>query len=67
MLKKLFCLAACGCLLAACAETRSPRKPLTQEEAFARCQNTAADADRAGFDACMKDKGFRRKAAAAGL
>lgn len=55
-------------LLSACssnktAEAPNPAPQISVEEAIAQCQQAAGEnADRAAFDACMKDKGFQRKA-----
>lgn len=68
-MKKILTAAALALLLAACAnkpkiEDPQPR-PATAAEALTQCQAaTGEQADRAAFDACMKDKGFRRTASA---
>lgn len=67
MMKKVFvALAAASLMLAACSsskpeEAAAPR--ISVEEAMAQCQQSSGEnADRAVFDACMKDKGYQRTA-----
>ncbi|KZC78295.1 putative lipoprotein [Neisseria flavescens] len=56
-------------MLAACSsskteEAAAPR--ITVEEAMTQCQQASGEnADRAVFDACMKDKGYQRTAESA--
>ena len=65
----LIALATGSLMLAACSsskpeEAAAPR--ITIEEAMAQCQQASGEnADRAVFDACMKDKGYQRTAESA--
>lgn len=70
-MKALFIsVATAALLLSACssnktAETEAPAAApqISVEDAIAQCQQSAGQpADAAAFDACMKDKGFQRKA-----
>lgn len=62
----LIALATGSLMLAACSsskteEAAAPR--ITVEEAMTQCQQASGEnADRAVFDACMKDKGYQRTA-----
>ena len=65
----LIALATGSLMLAACSsskpeEAAAPR--ITVEEAMTQCQQASGEnADRAVFDACMKDKGYQRTAESA--
>ena len=65
----LIALATGSLMLAACSsskpeEAAAPR--ITIEEAMTQCQQASGEnADRAVFDACMKDKGYQRTAESA--
>jgi len=66
----LIALATGSLMLAACSsskpaeEAAAPR--VTVEEAMTQCQQASGEnADRAVFDACMKDKGYQRTAESA--
>lgn len=66
----LIALATSSLMLAACSsskpaeEAAAPR--VTVEEAMTQCQQASGEnADRAVFDACMKDKGYQRTAESA--
>nr|WP_311459609.1 hypothetical protein [uncultured Neisseria sp.] len=65
----LIALATGSLMLAACSsskteEVAAPR--ITVEEAMTQCQQASGEnADRAVFDACMKDKGYQRTAESA--
>lgn len=65
----LIALATGSLMLAACSsskpeEAAAPR--ITIEEAMTQCQQASGEnADRAVFDACMKDKGYQRIAESA--
>lgn len=66
----LIALATGSLMLAACSsskpaeEAAAPR--VTVEEAMTQCQQASGEnADRAMFDACMKDKGYQRTAESA--
>ena len=66
----LIALATGSLMLAACSsskpaeEAAAPR--VTVEEAMTQCQQASGEnADRAVFDACMKDKGYQRTAKSA--
>ena len=63
----LIAVATAGLMLTACSsnKTEAPAQApqVSMEEAMTQCQQTSQD--QATFDACMKDKGFQRKAAAA--
>ena len=65
----LIALATASLMLAACSsskpeEAAAPR--ITIEEAMTQCQQASGEnADRAVFDACMKDKGYQRIAESA--
>ena len=66
----LISLATGSLMLAACSsskpaeEAAAPR--VTVEEAMTQCQQASGEnADRAVFDACMKDKGYQRTAKSA--
>ena len=66
----LIALATGSLMLAACSsskpaeEAAAPR--VTVEEAMTQCQQASSEnADRAVFDACMKDKGYQRTAESA--
>ena len=65
----LIALATGSLMLAACSsskpeEAAAPR--ITVEEAMTQCQQASGEnADRAIFDACMKDKGYQRTAESA--
>ncbi|PSJ80076.1 hypothetical protein [Neisseria iguanae] len=68
-MKTLFIsVATAALLLNACssnktAETPNPVPQISAEEAITQCRQAAGEnTDRAAFDACMKDKGFQRKA-----
>ncbi|STZ75503.1 hypothetical protein [Bergeriella denitrificans] len=66
-MKHILMLIAASTLLAACANTGdrpAPRK-LTAAEAISACAESSGTQDRALFDACMHDKGYQRKNAAA--
>ncbi|WP_416189378.1 hypothetical protein ACM67B_09285 [Neisseria sp. CCUG17229] len=58
----LFPMLLTGC--SSLKEEPNPAQQISVEEAIARCQQAAGtNTDSAAFDACMKDKGFQRKAA----
>lgn len=65
----LIALVTGSLMLAACSsskpeEAAAPR--ITVEEAMTQCQQASGEnADRAVFDACMKDKGYQRTAESA--
>ena len=65
----LIALATGSLMVAACSsskteEAAAPR--ITVEEAMTQCQQASGEnADRAVFDACMKDKGYQRTAESA--
>ena len=65
----LIALATGSLMLVACSsskteEAAAPR--ITVEEAMTQCQQASGEnADRAVFDACMKDKGYQRTAESA--
>ncbi|QEY24275.1 hypothetical protein [Neisseria animalis] len=63
-MKNLFPILALAALLSACASNDHAPKPrkLTTAEAIAECIKSSGTTDRALFDACMKDKGYQRKA-----
>lgn len=69
-MKTLFIsVATAALLLSACSSSKTAEAPrpaqISVEEAIALCKQSAGEtADRAVFDACMKDKGFQRKASA---
>lgn len=69
-MKKVLIAAAFATLaLTACSSNNKDKAPettnITVEQALQECQQTVGNTqDRAAFDACMKDKGFERPAAA---
>ena len=68
-MKKLWIAAvAAGLMMTACSSSKdaaAPEANLTAEQAMQECQKTVgATPDQAAIDACMKEKGFERPAAA---
>ena len=65
----LIALATGSLMLAACSSSKPKEAAalrITVEEAMTQCQQASGEnADRAVFDACMKDKGYQRIAESA--
>lgn len=67
-MKTLFMtVAAASLMLGACSHFKKDEPQaapqISVEEALAQCKQASdSNTDRAAFDACMKDKGFQRKA-----
>ncbi len=68
-MKKVLIAAAFATLALTACSSNKDKAPettnITVEQALQECQQTVGNTqDRAAFDACMKDKGFERPAAA---